>query len=74
MNNYDFIKKIDQKLYYALITKGLIPMHIMDWVLIYENYLEEKKKNKATISVTYVAEKYNCSEIKVWKIINFMKS
>ena len=74
MNNYDFIKNIDQKLFYTLITKGLISQFVMDWLLIYETYLEELKKNKPTISVTYISEKFNCSESKIWSIIKFMKS
>jgi len=74
MNNYDFIKNIDQKLFYTLITKGLISQFVMDWLLIYETYLEELKKNKPTISVTYISEKFNCSESKIWNIIKFMNS
>lgn len=74
MNNYDFIKNIDQKLFYTLITKGLISQFVMDWLLIYESYLEEVKTNKPTTCVLYLSEKYNCSESKIWSIIKFMKS
>lgn len=74
MNNYIFIKSINEKLYLELIKRGIIPIHIMDYVLIYETYLKELEKNKATVSVTYISEKFNCSESKIWNIIKFMNS
>lgn len=74
MNNYTFIKSINEKLYLELIKRGVIPIHIMDYVLIYETYLKELEKNKATVSVTYISEKFNCSESKIWNIIKFMNS
>jgi len=74
MNNYTFIKSINEKLYLELIKRGVIPIHIMDYVLIYETYLKELENNKPTISVTYISEKFNCSESKIWNIIKFMNS
>lgn len=74
MNNYIFIKSINEKLYLELIKRGIIPIHIMDYVLIYETYLKELEQNKPTVSVTYISEKFNCSESKIWNIIKFMTS
>lgn len=74
MNNYTFIKSINEKLYLELIKRGVIPIHIMDYVLIYETYLKELENNKPTISVTYISEKFNCSESKIWNIIKFMNT
>lgn len=74
MNNYIFIKSINEKLYLELIKRGIIPIHIMDYVLIYETYLKELEHNKPTVSVTYISEKFNCSESKIWNIIKFMTS
>ena len=74
MNNYIFIKSINEKLYLELIKRGIIPIHIMDYVLIYETYLKELENNKPTVSVTYISEKFNCSESKIWNIIKFMTS
>ena len=74
MNNYTFIKSINEKLYLELIKRGVIPIHIMDYVLIYETYLKELETNKPTISVTYISEKFNCSESKIWNIIKFMNT
>ena len=74
MNNYIFIKSINEKLYLELIKRGIIPIHIMDYVLIYETYLKELETNKPTISVTYISEKFNCSESKIWNIIKFMNT
>ena len=74
MNNYIFIKSINEKLYLELIKRGIIPIHIMDYVLIYETYLKELENNKPTVSVTYISEKFNCSESKIWNIIKFMNN
>lgn len=74
MNNYTFIKSINEKLYLELIKRGVIPIHIMDYVLIYETYLKELENNKPTVSVTYISEKFNCSESKIWNIIKFMNN
>ncbi len=41
MNNYNFIKSINQELLYNLINRGIIPIHIMDYKLIYETYLKD---------------------------------
>ena len=74
MNNYIFIKSINEKLYLELIKRGIIPIHIMDYVLIYETYLKELENNKPTVSVTYISEKFNCSESKIWNVIKFMNN
>lgn len=72
MVNYDFLKKIDPLLFLQLVKRGIIPMHVMDYITVYETYLQESKLNKKSISITYCSEKYNCSERTIKRIIEFM--
>lgn len=72
MNNYNFIKSIPYETYLSLIQRGIIPIHIMDYVLIYETYLIDLEKNKKSVSITYCAEKFNKHENSIRNIIKFM--
>lgn len=72
MINYEFLKSIDYKLFLEYIKRGIIPVHIMDYITVYETYLNEVKTNKKSIAITYCADKYNCSENTIRNIINFM--
>jgi hypothetical protein len=72
MVNYDFLKKIDYKVFLELVRRGIIPVHIMDYLTVYETYLSEVKTNKKSIAITYCADKYNCSENTIRNVINFM--
>lgn len=72
MVNYDFLKKIDPNLFLQLVKRGIIPMHVMDYITVYETFLQESKLNKKSIAVTYCSEQYNCSERTIKRIIDFM--
>jgi hypothetical protein len=72
MVNYEFLKKIDYKVFLEYVKRGIIPVHIMDYITVYETYLSEVKNNKKSIAITYCADKYNCSENTIRNIINFM--
>jgi hypothetical protein len=72
MVNYEFLKSIDYKLFLEYVKRGIIPVHIMDYITVYETYLNEVKTNKKSIAITYCADKYNCSENTIRNIINFM--
>jgi hypothetical protein len=72
MVNYEFLKKIDYKVFLELVRRGIIPVHIMDYLTVYETYLSEVKTNKKSIAITYCADKYNCSENTIRNVINFM--
>lgn len=72
MVNYDFLKKIDNRLFLDLVRRGIIPIHIMDYLVVYETYLQQNTENKKSVAITYCAEKYNCSERTIHNIINFM--
>ena len=72
MVNYEFLKSIDYKLFLEYVKRGIIPVHIMDYITVYETFLNEVKTNKKSIAITYCADKYNCSENTIRNIINFM--
>lgn len=72
MVNYDFLKNINNNLFLELVRRGIIPVNIMDYLTVYETYLNEVKINKKSIAITYCAEKYNCSENTIRNVINFM--
>lgn len=72
MNNYNFIKSINEKLYLELIKRGIIPIHIMDYVLIYETFLKELESNKKSVCITYCSDRYNLTERTIRNVIKFM--
>jgi hypothetical protein len=72
MVNYEFLKATDYKLFLEYVKRGIISVHIMDYLTVYETYLHEIKTNKKSIAITYCAEKYNCSERTIHNVINFM--
>lgn len=74
MNNYIFIKSINEKLYLELVKRGVIPIHIMDYVLIYETYLKELESNKKSVCITYCSDKFNVHENTIRNVIKFMNS
>lgn len=74
MTNYDFLKKIETKTFYEFINRGIIPIHIMDYLTIYERYLKELEKHKKSVCITFCADEYNVKERTIYNIIKFMNS
>lgn len=72
MNNYDFIKNIGEEKFIQLVSRGIIPINIMDYVSIYEAYLEDRKNNKKMVSITYCADKFNLSDRTIHRVVKFM--
>lgn len=73
MENYNFIKSIPQEQFLQMVRRGIIPVHIMDWITMYEYYLHELKSNEKRVSIQSTSEYFNCSEKTVYNIINFLK-
>ena len=74
MNNYNFIKSINENVYLELIKRGVIPIHIMDYVLIYETFMKELQRNKKSVCITYCADKFNVHENTIRNVIKFMNA
>lgn len=73
MVNYDFIKSLDNSLFIGMVKRGIISVHVMDYVTIYEFYLNELKTNSKTVAILATAEKFNCHENTVYNIIKFLQ-
>lgn len=72
MNNYDFLKGIEEKKFLQFVNRGIIPIVIMDYLTIYEVYLKELKDNKKPVCITYCADEFNVHENTIRNIIKFM--
>jgi hypothetical protein len=72
MVNYNFLKSIPQSQFLEMVKRGIIHVKIMDWLVVYEFYLNELKSNKKSVAITTTSEKYNCSERTIHYLINFM--
>lgn len=56
-----------------MVRRGIIPVHIMDWITVYDFYLNELKSKTKVQSLLSSAEYFNCSDKTIYNIINFMK-
>ena len=74
MVNYEFLKCLDQDMFYSMVRRGIIPVHIMDWITVYEYFLNELKTNSKTVSIVATADHYNCTDKTIYNIIRFMKN
>lgn len=75
-NTYDLIKRIeDSKEFLALISKGLLPITILDRKVYYEYYLNDLKRTESpNQSVLNTSEEFDKSERTIFRAIQFMKS
>lgn len=49
-----------------------MPVHLMDYLTVYEFYLSELKTNPKVTAIQYCADKYNCTEQTIYNIIRYM--
>lgn len=73
MVNYEFLKSMDQKQFIEMVKRGIISVHVMDYVTVYEFYINELKTNSKTVSIISTAEKFNCHENTIYNIIKFLQ-
>ena len=79
MNRYNTLTSLGDNLV-KLIAKSLVPVHILDYKVYYEAYLQQmeyhkkhfKKTGKTAVAAT-VAEHYNISERTMFSVIAFME-
>lgn len=79
MNRYETITGLGEN-FMALLGKGLVPVHILDWKVYYDAFLEEMeyqrkhfKKPRRTHAASSVAARYNITERTVFSVISFME-
>lgn len=56
-----------------LIEAGLIPIHIVDWVKIYNHYQEQRLKVGKMQAYTNTAEDFNLSERQIMNVVKFLE-
>ena len=71
VNRYTILKSIPNinKLYLL----GILPIHLMDWTVIYEYYLDERKCLGKMQSYSNTADNYNLSENHIMNIVYWME-
>jgi len=72
VNRYEVIKSISN--INRLYLLGILQIHLMDWVVIYEYYLIERQTNKKLQSYTNTAENYRLSERHIMNIVSWMET
>lgn len=71
-NRYDLFQKIDTV---RLVTKGILSVHLLDWIIFYEKFLIDFEKTGAKCqSYQNVAEDYNVSFDTVKRAVKYMSS
>lgn len=75
-NRYKLIKRIENSSeFLALISKGMLPMVILEHKVYYEYYLDDLKKTQSkSQSVLNTSEEFDKSERTIFRAIQFMKS
>lgn len=71
VNRYETIKSISN--INRLYLLGILQIHLMDWVVIYEYYLIERQTNKKLQSYTNTAENYRLSDRHIMNIVSWME-
>lgn len=79
MTRYQTILNLNDT-FVKLIGTGLIPVHLLDWKVYYEAYLQELEKQKRALykikktdAVESVAENFDVSRRQMFYIISFME-
>jgi hypothetical protein len=73
MVNYEFLKAMPQDHFIEMVRRGIIPITVMDYLTVYEFYLNELKSKTKVGALNSSAEYFNCSDKTIYNIINFMK-
>lgn len=68
---YELIKELTNLT--KLVASGIVPLGVSVKLQIYENYLDELKKNKKPVAITFTADKFGICENYVYRVINFME-
>ena len=58
----------------AQVKYGFIPVHIMDWKVIYEFYLECRSKHKKTESIMLACDRFDLCQTTGFQIVKWMET
>lgn len=68
---YNILKEIELT---KLVARGIVPIHLMDWLVIYEYYLDERKTLGKMQSYSNTAENYKVDETTVRRLVYWMEN
>jgi hypothetical protein len=71
MVRFEVLKSIELT---KLVGRGIVPIHLMDWLVIYEYYLDERKTLGKMQSYSNTAENYKLSESHIMNVVSWMES
>jgi hypothetical protein len=71
-NRYEIIKALNGN-FKTLVSLGIVPIQIHDWVNIYEFFLIERKTEKKMQSYENTAENFKISTRQVMNVIRWME-
>jgi len=71
-NRYQAIKEIQNLK--QLIAFGIVPISILEWVVMYEYYLDERKSLGKMQSYSNTAENYRVHEDTIRKLVYWMET
>lgn len=71
-NRYEVLKSLKE--FNLLISLGIIPINIVDWIVMYEYYIEERKVNKKMQSYSNTAENYKVHEQTIMNVVSWMET
>lgn len=57
-----------------LISVGLVPVHIHDWVAIYNHYQQERKKVGKMQAYTNTANDFRFSERQIMNVVKWLET
>ena len=79
MTRYETLISLGED-FVKLVGKNLIPVHVLDWKILYEAYLKETeyhtkyfKKVRKTHMIQLVAENYDITERTMFNVVSFME-
>ena len=72
MSRYETILSLNEN-FLLLINKGLVPVHLLDWKVYYESYIEHCKIHKKYEAANIVAAHYDVSQRQMRRIVAYMK-
>jgi hypothetical protein len=79
MTRYETINSLGDN-FVKLMSKSLIPVHVLDWKVYYEAYLKQSDlllkefgKSKKTKAAGITAAMYNISDRTIYNVIAFME-
>jgi hypothetical protein len=79
MTRYEIILK-EEKSFLLLMSNSIVPVHILDWKVYYEAYLQDLERQKKYCTrvkvleaIETVAANYDIGKRQLYRIIEFME-